>query len=168
MSGNNQGIVSRLLYWKYMYSYLLLSSVSLVCSYLCSTYTCMCCSRSLVPRPYLYLIWWSCTNWLHICDLICEKGPLGANYLLELWSKISNQPKICQFLDYSSITNYYPLPTFWHKSDARACCCCCTRSVYFYPLDPPSIACNEGVVTWCQCYHGNGGSLTSVKDRFSA
>ena len=106
--------------------------------------------------------------YMNICDLICEKGPLGANYLLELWSKISNQPKICQFLDYSSITNYYPLPTFWHKSDARACCCCCTRSVYFYPLDPPSIACNEGVVTWRQCYHGNGGSLTSVKDRFSA
>ena len=102
------------------------------------------------------------------CDQILEKGPCRTNFRLELWLKISSQPKFSQFLDYWSITVYYPLLTFWHKSAARVCYCCCTRSVYFHPLDLPSIVCNRGVVTWCQCYHGNGGSSMSSKDSFSA
>ena len=107
---------------------------------------------------------WSGSN----CERIWEKGPLGTNFHLEIWSKISNQPQSGLFPDYCSSTNYYPLPTFWHKSDARACCCSSMRSVYFHPLDPPFIAWTGGVVTWSQCYRGNGGSSTSVKDRFSA
>ena len=109
------------------------------------------------------------TLWLIIiCEWIWEKGPLGTNFHIEIWSKISNQPQSGLFPDYCSNTNYYPLPTFWHKSDARACCCSSLQSVYFHPLDPPFIAWTGGVVTWSKCYRGNGGSSTSIKDRFSA
>ena len=89
---------------------------------------------------------------MYICDRILENWPCRANFCLQLWSKITNQLKFSRFLDYCFMTNYYPLPTFWHKSDARACCCCCTRSIYFRPLDRPSIAYAGGVVTWRQCY----------------
>ena len=100
-------------------------------------------------------------NWI-ICERIWEKGPLGTNFHLEIWSKISNQPQSGLFPDYCSSTNYYPLPTFWHKSDARACCCSSMQSVYLHPLNPPFIAWTGGVVTWAQCYRGNRGSSTSV------
>ena len=96
---------------------------------------------SVSQSPYCYLLLWKTTHDRHFMynKRISVWWPLLVIVIqecfhLEQWSKISNQPKSCQFLHYFSGTNCYSLPTFWHMNDACAYCCCCMWSIYFYPL----------------------------------
>ena len=85
------------------------------------------------------------------------------------YAKIQTEPNVCWFLDYHCSKKYmYLLPTFWCKSNDRARCRYSTLSVYFPSFDQPSIMWAREVITWCQCYHGNRGSLMNVKLKFSA